>query len=102
MITILPGQGTSTVPSSNGGVKVYTVGTTTMQLDNAKIKTVLLKADDDNGGNIYVCINNSECSSSNGFRLASGQAITLDISNLNMLYVVADTSNQKLYVVYLR
>jgi len=87
---------------TEGDVIVLSVGTTPVQVGDKPTVIVVIKADDDNSGNIYLCVNNSACTTSNGFRLKAGQALTIEIDNLNKLYLVADSDGQKAYVVWLR
>jgi len=88
-------------PAGQLGSFQITVGTDKQRLsDDFPTYTVVLKADDDNTGNIYV--GNSDVTTSSGLRLSPGQSLSIDIDNLNKVYVIADTADQKLYVLWLR
>jgi hypothetical protein len=81
--------------------KQYTVGTTYTQLDNQAIpdgKGVTLWADKDNSGEIAVGPTSSVAVGTNA-GLKGGQGITLYVTNLNKIYVVASAASQKLNVI---
>jgi len=82
-------------------VKQVTVGTSAIQVSSESIacKQVILKADNDNSGDIYVG-KDSSVSSANGFRLMPGEAVTIPIDDLSKIWVIATTSGQKLYVIW--
>lgn len=87
---------------TEGGAFQLTVGTSSVQLsEDKRIKSVTIKADDDNTGNIYVGFS-STVSSSNGFRLKAGQGIEIMINNLNKIWVVADEDNQKVHILWVK
>jgi len=76
-----------------------TVGTSAVQLTTESIeckKGVLIKADDDNTGNIYVG-NSDSVTSSTGFKLKAGQGVTVEINDPSKIYLIADADNQKVY-----
>jgi len=99
-------------PYPHGNTGQLTVGTTVKNLKTAtydqdltiwrtKCNAVILKADDDNSGNIYIGFS-KDVSSSNGFKLIASQAVALAIADLSMIYVIADAPNQKLHILALR
>jgi len=74
------------------------VGTSAVQLASSSTPCkfgVVIKADDDNSGNVYV--GGSGVTTSDGFRLSAGQGITLEIDDASKIYVIADSSGQKVY-----
>ncbi len=101
-IHIVPGIGTQLATPSTGNTKQYTVGTTSIKLDNISTKTVTIKADDDNSGNVYICINKDPCTTDTGFRLKAGQGISIDIDNLSKITTIADVDNQKIHVMWVK
>jgi len=79
-----------------------TVGTTAVQLSNVTIPSgfsVVVKALAGNTGKVYIGL--SSVTTSNGYELSAGEeAPPLQISNLNVLYAVADAAGQKIcYIV---
>jgi len=78
-----------------------TVGTTSTRLtsvDTHLMRGVLIKADNDNTGNVYVG-GVPSVTTSNGFRLAAGEGVLIEIDNANKVYMIADASNQKVHVI---
>jgi len=77
-----------------------TVGTTAVQLaTNQAVHAgceVVVKADDDNTG--YVYIGPSGVTTSTGFRLNPGQSISYRVDNVNRLYAIASAASQKVHV----
>lgn len=74
-----------------------TVGTSVVQLPDVSIPegfAVVIKAMGDNSGKIY--IGGPGVSTSNGYELGAGDGIGLRVSNLNYVYAIADTENQKI------
>jgi len=75
-----------------------TVGTTAVQLTTTTTSLsfgVLVKADQNNTGNVYV--GDSSVSTTNGFKLSPGQAIEIEIDDASKIYVIADAADQKVY-----
>lgn len=64
------------------------------------VKTVIVKADDDNAGSIFVGFDNT-VSPTSGFRLTAGQGLELLIDDLSKVWVVANSTGQKLHVLVL-
>jgi hypothetical protein len=64
---------------------------------------VVVKADDDNSGSIYVGFHSGitadSGNSTSGFRLKAGQALTLEISNTNLLYLIGSAASQKFSIL---
>jgi hypothetical protein len=87
------GLNTDPLPATaiyTGQVDVPTA-TTRVQVSSSSVsvRSVTIKALVGNGGFIYV--GKSDVDSSNGFELDAGESISVDVNNLNLLYV--DTSN---------
>ena len=72
-----------------------TIGTKAVQLAQIACKKVLVKADDNNSGVIY--LGDSAVMSSQGFALKANQAIAFEVDNLRDVWVVASTTAQLLY-----
>lgn len=89
--------------SREGSCGVVTVGTSVTRLSNSSVhcRVVIIKADDDNSGNVYVGFDEN-VTTSTGFRLKAGQGVELVINNLNKIYLIADSDDQKVYYVYTR
>lgn len=65
------------------------------QLPNIPCEMALLKADPDNGGNIY--IGGEDVSSGNGLPLAAGDVTGwIPIKNLNLLWCICSVAGQNL------
>jgi len=75
------------------------VGTSAVQLQSSsfslKMGGVVVKADDGNGGNIYV--GKSDVTTSTGFRLKAGQGVVFEVDNINKVYVIASLAGQKVH-----
>lgn len=82
------------VPSTiyNGKKTVTTAGTAEALADSTPVKSVVIKALYSNTGKVYV--GDSSVSSSNGFELEAGDAIAIEIDNLNKIYIDADNSGE--------
>lgn len=65
----------------NGKTTVTTAGTRVVLTTTQAVKSVTVKALATNTGIIYV--GNASVSSTNGFRLAAGEAVSFDIADLN-------------------
>ena len=78
---------------ASGNKNVASAGTAEPLAATAtKIISVTVKAKRGNTGNIYV--GDSGVSSANGFILTRGEAISLDIDDLNKVYIDADTTSE--------
>lgn len=74
------------------------VGTTEVQLTTeTDCLSITIKADDDNTDDVY--IGKSGVTTSNGFRLRPGQAITIYISNPSILYAISGSTGQKVHIL---
>jgi len=74
------------------------VGTSEVQLTTeTDCLSITIKADDDNTDDVY--IGKSGVTTSNGFRLRPGQAITIYISNPSILYAISGTAGQKVHIL---
>ena len=63
---------------------------------------VCIKADDDNSSSVYVGksdVTAGTTDATDGFRLKAGQAISLAVSNTNLIYVIGGANNQKVFVI---
>jgi len=89
-------------PWSEGDTNQVTVGTSAVQITatSTPIKTVTVKADNDNAGNVYVGFS-SGVTTGNGFRLAAGEAITIPIDDLSKIWLIADAADQLVHYIYL-
>lgn len=82
------GLPTSEVPASsiiNGKTNVTTAGTRIVLGGNIPIKSVTVKALLANMGIIYV--GDGAVSSSNGFELAAGESVSMDVNNINLVNI---------------
>lgn len=70
---------------NNGKTTVTTAGTRVVLASSTVVQSVTIKALAANTGTIYV--GNSSVSSSNGFQLAAGDTVSLDIANLNTVNI---------------
>jgi len=74
------------------------VGTSAVQITTVTAaKSITVKADNDNTAAVYVGI--SGVTTSNGFRLNPGEAITLYIKNPSVLYAISSATGQKLHYI---
>ena len=76
------------------------VGTTVVQLQSTSFSLKLgavVKADDDNTGNIYV--GESGVTTSTGFRLDTAQGLVIEIDNINKIYCISDVASQKVHYI---
>lgn len=69
----------------NGQTTVAAAGTQVVLASSTTVKWVILKAKATNTGNIFV--GDSNVDSSTGYILTPGEAIGLDINNLNLVYI---------------
>jgi len=61
---------------------------------------ILIRADDENTGNIFVGLSNVTAGDTpwtDGMKLCPGDALFLEINRPNRVYVIADAANQKAY-----
>ncbi len=73
-----------------------TVGTTPVQLTTSSVpavKGILVKAHKDNNGKIYIGKDNT-VTTSTGFELAAGEAVTIEVDDANKIWLVADSDDQ--------
>lgn len=76
----------------NGNKNVTTAGTRVTLASSTSCKSVTIKAKVANTGTIYV--GDTSVSSSNGFALAAGETVSLDIANLNTVNLDASVSGE--------
>ena len=76
----------------NGNKNVTTAGTRVTLASSTSCKSVTIKAKIANTGTIYV--GDTSVSSSNGFALAAGETVSLDIANLNTVNLDASVSGE--------
>lgn len=76
-----PTQEVATTTISNGKTTVTTAGTRVTLAASTTVKSVTIKALSTNSGIIYV--GNATVASTNGFQLSAGDAVSMDIANLN-------------------
>lgn len=98
---VLSAVGGSTAPTTfgNGQKNTVTAGTR-VQLSSSSVpaKSITLKAKTGNTGTIYV--GDSAVSSSNGFELTSGDTLSIDIDNLNDVWIVSTVNAEGVSFVY--
>lgn len=78
----------------NGQQSVSTAGTAEALNGGTSltVKSITIKADGGNGGNIYV--GDSSVTSSNGFVLSSGESVSLAIDDVSTVFIDADNSGE--------
>jgi hypothetical protein len=76
----------------NGLVTVTNAGTAVVLGSSTAISTITIRALSSNMGLIYV--GTSSVSSANGFELSPQETVSLDISNLNKIYIDAQNSGE--------
>lgn len=88
------GSFSSSAPTTvyNGSKNVTTAGTRVALAASQAISSVTVKAKAANTGSIYV--GDSTVSSSNGFVLAAGEAISMDIDNLADIYLDSSVNGE--------
>jgi len=90
--------GTSAVQLSDESVFSYNKSLSTF---GKAIKSVTIKADDDNAGNVYVIVT-SGGTTSTGFRLIAGQGVDISVDSLDDVWLIADSANQKVHVLMVK
>lgn len=73
------------------------VDTTAEQItteDRPAVQGVLVQADHDNTGDIWVGNDNAVAVNA-GFRLAAGEAVLIEVRNANSVWVIASVDNQQ-------
>ncbi|MBK9272865.1 MAG: hypothetical protein IPM48_14875 [Saprospiraceae bacterium] len=76
----------------NGQKTVSSAGTAEQLIaTSTQVESVTIKALSGNTGSVYV--GNNVVSSSNGFVLAAGEAISLDIDDLSLVYIDVGTND---------
>lgn len=76
----------------NGRKTVTSAGTAEALSGSTFVKTVCIKPLSTNSNNIY--IGNSSVTSTTGYPLPSGESISIDINNLNKIYLDVDTNGE--------
>lgn len=85
------------------GIAAYgkaTVGTSAAALTAQECSAVALKAASDNAGTIYIGGDDS-VTSSNGYYLAAGEELTLQVSDVSQIYAIASDAAQGLHYLAL-
>jgi hypothetical protein len=87
-------------PTSGGGSNI-SVGTTAVQLSATSVpcRSVSLKSAKANTGKVYVGFT-SGITTSSGFELNSQESVTIAVSNLNKIYLIADAASQDVRYIY--
>jgi hypothetical protein len=87
-------QSTPVAPTTvfNGKTTVTTAGTRVVLASSQAVKSVAIKALTTNTGIIYV--GSSTVSSTNGFQLAAGDTVNLDIANLNTVNIDSSVNGE--------
>jgi len=84
---------------SKGGTFQFTVSTTPTALGALEVKMVTIKADKGNTDAVYIGFDSS-VSSGTGFALDPGESVDIVIDNLGKVYVVSQSTAQKIYVMW--
>jgi hypothetical protein len=83
----------------NGKTTVITAGTSVQLASSTAIISVTIRALASNTNKIYV--GSSSVSSANGFQLSPQESISLEIDNLNKVWIDADTNGEGVTYIYL-
>lgn len=90
--------------ASNFTTGLITVGTVLVHgfIDPGHVTTqgIQLIADNANAGIVYIG-SNSSVSASNGYPLIANDSVFLRLSDLNQIYMIADTASQKIRYIYM-
>lgn len=89
---VLPVSTPAPITVANNKVTVTTAGTRVALAASTTIKSVTVKASVSNAGIVYV--GNATVAASNGFELAAGDSVSLDISDLATVFVDASINSQ--------
>jgi hypothetical protein len=91
----------ATVPQTSSK---FTAGQTTVGTTETVLASTfplrfgcVLKADDSNPGDVFV--GNTGLSTSTGYRLDAGQGISLEISDIALVYLIANAANQLVHYI---
>jgi len=84
---------------ATGGTFQFTVSTTPTPLGSQAVRMVTIKADKGNTDAVYVGFD-SNLDSSNGFALDPGESVDIVIDSLGKIYVVSQSTAQKIYVMW--
>jgi hypothetical protein len=82
----------------NGKTTVTTAGTAVQLASSTTIGSVTVRALASNTGKIYV--GSSSVSSANGFQLSPQETVSVDINNLNKVWLDADTNGEGVTYIY--
>ena len=82
----------------NGVKTVTSAGTAEALASSTACRSVTIKATAGNTNNIYV--GDSSVDSTNGFVLAAGETVSLEVKNLDLVYIDADTSTEGVSYIY--
>ena len=96
-VTLTPGKALGTL--GNGQKTVASAGTAEALAASTTCVSITMKALLTNTGSVYV--GDSSVDSSNGFILAAGDALALDISDLATIYLDADVNGEGVSFIYL-
>jgi hypothetical protein len=83
----------------NGKTTVTTAGTAVQLASSTAIKSVTIRALASNTNKIYV--GSSSVSSANGFQLSKQETVSLDVDNLNKVWLDCDTNGEGVTFIYL-
>lgn len=81
------------------------IGTSAVQITTSDIKCifgVLVKADDDNSGDVYIGpkgVTAGTADATDGIRLKAGDSVFIEIDNANKVYAIGSAAGQKVYFV---
>lgn len=83
----------------NGKTTVTSPGSSVQLASSTSTSSITIKALATNTGTIYV--GSSSVSSANGFQLAAGDTLSLDLNNLNKVYLDASVGGEGVTYVYI-
>jgi len=93
---IIEGVQTSFSHGQKGSIETSAVQMTTSSI--VAQRGVLVKAATGNEGTVYVG-NSNGVTASTGFELIAGESVVVPVNNANLVYLVADRSNQKVFYI---
>lgn len=83
----------------NNKQTVTTAGTRVQLASSTSTKTITIRALSTNTGFIYV--GNIGVSASNGFQLSKDETVSLDLDNLNKIYIDSSVNSEGVTYIYL-
>ncbi len=90
--------GSTPAAIGSGSKDVTTPGTQVAVAASTACRRVIVQAKITNTGYIYVGA--SDVSSANGISISAGNSVTLNVSNLNLIFIDADTGSEGVTFLY--